>query len=151
MESVSKHPLVRELLKCGLPSEDFAIFGSGPLMAHGILESKDLDLVARGRALELSAERGEMGKTAAGDPVIRLAGGEIEVFDRWAPGEWDVDTLVDSADALDGLRFVKLGEVRKWKESMGRPKDKIHLELIEAHLKDPEKDGCPVCAATKGD
>jgi predicted nucleotidyltransferase len=42
-----------------LPTEDFAVFGSGPMYAHGIKElGHDLDLIARGVAWEKAKEHG---------------------------------------------------------------------------------------------
>jgi hypothetical protein len=42
-----------------LPASEYAIFGSGPLVAHGLLgEGRDIDLVARGAAWRRAAELG---------------------------------------------------------------------------------------------
>jgi len=34
-----------------------------------------------------------------------------------------VDKLIDAAEEIDGIRFVRLAEVLRWKNLMGREKD----------------------------
>lgn len=130
------HPLIDRLLSLNLPEEDYAVFGSGPLFAHGLIElGHDLDLVARGEALEKAAPQGELKPTKLGDAtVIEIDNGLIEIFDSWAPGEWDVNALIDQAEKIGGIKFVQLESVLKWKRTMNRPKDAGHIELIEKYL-----------------
>jgi len=132
--------LVAELKALGLPPDDFAVFGSGPLMARGLIESHDLDIIARGAAWQRARQLGrETAGTHAGRKV-ELAGGRIEVFDAWGPGAWDPDALIDGADVIDGVRYARLAEVLKWKKMMRRPKDTEHIRLAEAYLAaHPEK------------
>lgn len=126
--------LIRKLAALGLPPDDFAIFGSAPLMIRGLRESRDLDAVARGAAWAKAVSPAErLEKPAGGGTKAVLAGGDIEFFDVWGPGEWDIDDLIDTADVIDGVRFVSLDRVAKWKSLMGRPKDLADLELIERY------------------
>lgn len=47
--SVLKHSLIRRLTQFNLERDNFVIFGSAPLLAHGIRRNiHDLDVVARG-------------------------------------------------------------------------------------------------------
>lgn len=134
MSSISNHPLIVALREIGLPPEDYAVFGSGPMMAHGLKESNDLDVIARGSAWALALAMGEPRRSHYGSPKADFAGGKIEVFNTWAPGEWDVDELIDGAEVIDGVRFVTLENVLKWKRLTGRPKDAEHIKLIENYL-----------------
>lgn len=77
---------------------------------------------------------GEVTKAKSGDNVVILFGGEIEIFDDWAPGTWDTDELIDSANFIDGIRFVSLKNVIKWKKEMGREKDLQHINMIMSYL-----------------
>jgi hypothetical protein len=129
---LKNNPLIAKLLKLELPSDDFAVFGSGPMMAHGLKESRDLDLIARGAAWEKALVLGELAKTPKGDDKVTI--GDIEIFSAWGPGQWDIDALIDGAEIIGGIRFVRLEEVLKWKRLMGRPKDAGHIALIEEHL-----------------
>jgi len=126
---LKSNPLISRLLELELPPEDFAVFGSGPLMARGWRESRDLDIVARGAAWEKAKKVGVQGFTA--DGAVKYVVGPIEIFDSWAPGQWDVNGLIDGAEMIDGVRFASLADVIKWKQLMGRPKDLEDIKLIE--------------------
>jgi len=134
MSGLKDHPLIEKLLALGLPAADFAVFGSGPMMAHGLKEAHDLDIIARGAAWSAVQGLGPRTKGAYGGHKIELADGAIEVFDSWGPGAWDADELIDTAEVIAGIRFVTLENVLKWKTMMKRPKDAGHIRLIEAYL-----------------
>ncbi len=95
----------------------------------------DLDLVARGKAWELAALAGtvEVPRSGVGH-VISLFEGQIEVYDSWTPGDWDVNELIKTAEITEGIRFARLEDVIKWKKVMGRPKDTEHLAMIKQCL-----------------
>ncbi|GIF46766.1 hypothetical protein DFJ67_1456 [Asanoa ferruginea] len=129
------NPCFVALLKLGLPTEDFAIAGSGPLFARGWIEEiSDVDVVARGAAWRQAAALGKIAR-APFFPVNRvtIADGKVEVLDGWFPEIWAVDDLIDNADVFQGLRFVQLSVVLTTKRLLGRPRDKAHLRLIESH------------------
>jgi hypothetical protein len=117
--------------RLGLPEGDFALHGSAPLLAHGLLkEVNDLDIVARGAgwrsALALApAERGHQ------DDVVRPLPG-VEIFNGWLGA--DADQLIDEAELVAGLPCVRLQAVLAFKRRLGRPKDRAHIELIEEHF-----------------
>lgn len=126
--------LIERLRSFDLPTEDFAIFGSGPMMAHGIKESHDLDIISRGAAWEKAQTLAEVKKSQSGGKVVELAGGLIELFPDWPDGEWDINRLIDEAEVIDGIRFVRLKEVLQWKRNRNAPKDPGHIKLIEEYL-----------------
>lgn len=118
-----------------MPTGDFAVFGSGPLVAHGLkADLSDIDLIARGLAWKQALHLGKVEDSALGDPKVVLSGGKIEVFGKWGPGNWNVDELIDGADLVDGIRFVRLEQVLAWKKIMDRPKDGRDIMLIENYL-----------------
>ncbi len=126
-----------KLIALDLPTQDFAIFGSGPMFAHGLKDlGHDIDIVARGRAWEVAAKLNTPVPTKSGNAlVVELFEGEIEIFNSWAPGEWNIDELIDNAEVVEGVRFVQLEEVLKWKRMMNRPKDVEDIALIDKYLK----------------
>ena len=134
MTEGSAEELFGRLKALGLPKGDYAVFGSGPLAARGLIrEIGDLDVVARGAAWGRAKELGSARRAPGGDPVVRLGGGDIEVFGGWLG--WDVDALVDRAEVVGGLPFAQLEDVLAFKLSHGRPKDLAHARLIEEHLR----------------
>ena len=117
-----------------LPTSDYAVFGSGPLVAHGLLEeAQDVDVVARGAAWERATELGPVLVAALGDPVVRLESGAIEIFSGWLG--WDIDAIIEGAELIDGLPFARLEDVLAFKRAYGRPKDLEHARLLEAYLR----------------
>ena len=114
----------------GLPAGDYALHGSAPMLAHGLLsEIHDIDIVARGTAWERATTLGEIGRAASGgDRLVRLPG-EIELFDGWL-GE-DRDALIDGAIWHHGLPLVRLGgeEVLRFKRRLNRAKDHRHYRV----------------------
>jgi len=136
VNKLKAHPIFVKLLSLGLPLKDYAIFGSGPMVVHRIKEiGNDLDLLARGKAWTKACSLKEPEPTSIGvGQRVALFDGEIEIFDVWGPGEWDTDELIDTAEEIEGIRFVTLENVVRWKEHMGRDKDKQHVEMIKAYL-----------------
>lgn len=129
-----EHPYFRALAAMELPVDDFAVVGSGVLFAHGLIsDPRDLDVLTRGRAWEqvkLLAEPRPMPLTPGWEIIV--ADGHLEFVDRWFSDVWTVDELIDDADVLHGMRFVRLEVIRATKERLGRPRDLEHLALIDA-------------------
>jgi hypothetical protein len=136
MTPFAEHPFFGLLGSLHLPPEDFAIAGSGPLFARGwIAEIGDLDVIARGQAWRRICQRGEVEEAPlASVHRVLLFDGKIEVLDGWFPAIWDVNTLIDEADLISGLRFVKLEVVAETKKMLQRPQDIQHLDRIAINL-----------------
>lgn len=132
---ILENPLIRSLLTLDLKCDDFVIFGSGPLLAHGIRRRiSDLDVVARGAAWDTVCESPHGAPAVGeitGDPMVHFEteDGSIRVSEKWIYDDWDTDKLIDEAEIIGGLRFAQLTEVLRYKQREGRPKD---LEDIKA-------------------
>jgi hypothetical protein len=136
MKPFTEHPFFGLLGSLHLPSEDFAIAGSGPLFARGwIAEIGDLDVIARGQAWRRICQLGEVEEALlASVHRVLLFDGKIEILDGWFPATWDINTLIDKADLMSGLRFIKLEVVAETKKLLRRPQDIHHLEMIAVNL-----------------
>lgn len=118
---------------------EYAIFGSAPMFVRGIRkEMHDVDIVVTKKLWEKmqSAPGWKLETATSGDPVLRFE--ELELFGGWAPGEWDVDELIRTADMIDGLPFVTLENVLRWKKAFGREKDLADVRMIEEYEKGRE-------------
>ena len=121
------------LRSLNLPAGDYAVFGSGPLLVRGIIEcAGDLDVICRGAAWEAAQRLGPAGEQH-GVPVVSLFGGLVTLGVRWAVGEVDVGHLIDTAEVIDGLPFVRLEHVVAYKRIADRPKDREHLRRLEEY------------------
>ena len=66
-----------------------------------------------------------------GIEIVSCFGGLVTIGTEWAIGDFDVDELIDTAEIIDELPFVRLEHVISYKEIAARPKDLDHLQLIE--------------------
>jgi len=128
--------LLKLLKSLDLPTEDYAVFGSGPMYIHGLKDiGHDIDLIARDLAWEKAKELGKTEEMRLNKgEVITLFNGAIEIFNTWTSSNWNIDELIDTAEIIDGIRWVKLENVLKWKKEMSREKDLEHIKLIEKYL-----------------
>ena len=130
--------LLDRLRSIALPAGDYAVFGSGPLIVRGIIEAtNDLDVISRGAAWDRARELGDLVYLAEHDvEVVSFDGGAITVGRSWAYGVFDIDHLIDTAEIIDGLPFVRLEHVVRYKEAAARPKDQRHLRALIDHRGD---------------
>ncbi len=117
-----------------LPAGEYAIFGSGPLIVREIIPaSNDLDIICRGSAWKAVQKIGEPAYLSELDvAVVTMCGGRLTFGSEWAIGDFDINELIDSAEIIDGLPFVRLEHVASYKKISKRPKDIEHLKALEA-------------------
>lgn len=121
-----------------LPPADTLLFGSAPMLLHGLLdEVGDIDLVVRGAAWERACRLGAVRRAPGGDRVVEV--GAVALFDGWL-GE-DLDALFARAEEHDGLLVASLADVTAYKRRLDRPKDRLHLRLLGLHDAAPPDDG----------
>ena len=128
------HALLEVVRGLELPVRDYAIFGSGPLLVRGIIEdTNDIDIVCRGNAWRQAQELGEIVYLDEYDvDVVSIDNQRITIGTSWGIGEFVIDELIDTAEEIDGLPFVKLRHVIEYKMLANRPKDIVHLERLES-------------------
>jgi hypothetical protein len=128
------HPLLHRLLDLGLPSREWALFGSGPLLVRGWIDRVgDLDLLARRAAWDRALEIGEPCTLEDGIEIVSIDGGAITVGRSWRYGDFSIDDLIATAEVIAGIPCVLLEHVAAYKRIAGRPKDLDHLAVIERH------------------
>jgi hypothetical protein len=124
--------------RLGLPVGRYVVFGSGPLAAHGIRETGDVDLLVTTALYEALRADGWEEKILGGPFGGRfLVRGVYEVTDSWDYGDYNPtpEALIAAAEMINGIPFAPLAEVLRWKQAFGRPKDLADVELIEQHLR----------------
>ena len=119
-----------------LPLDQIIVIGSGILDQLGIRPASDIDLAASSDLMKkLSEESSDWIKKFDDNQRFYFVkdDGSAEVWDGW---EFDgqvvsYDDLLDYAVEYDGVRFVDLKFLRKWKSWRGREKDVRDVELID--------------------
>ena len=119
-----------------LPLDQIIVIGSGILDQLGIRPGSDIDLAASSDLMKkLSGESGDWLKKFDDNQRFYFVkdDGSTEVWDGWDFDGQTVsyDDLLDYAVEYDGVRFVDLEFLRKWKSWRGREKDVRDVELID--------------------
>jgi hypothetical protein len=130
---MSNTDLFQRIRDLHLPAGEFVIFGSGPMGIRGMRDCRDIDLIVTEDLWNALKDAGWEVRPKS-DGSLRLVKDEIEVWRDWKPGEWDVNRLIRDAEAINGLPFVRLESVLKWKRLLAREKDLHDIELIEKFL-----------------
>jgi len=119
---------LEELKKLGFPPEKFAVFGSGPMAVRGMRDIQDLDIIVKDDIWAVLLKDHTPSKK---NNEIKI--GNISIFNQWKPWFDDINPLIDTADVIDGIKYVKLDYVVKWKKIMNREKDQNDIRLIEEY------------------
>ena len=119
---------LKEVDRLRLPKNQFAIFGSGPLCIRNLRAANDIDLIVKEELWHDLARR----YSVMEKKLIKI--GDTEIYKDWKPWFDDVNLLIDSADIINGYRFVKLEYLLKWKKEMDREKDKADIKIINDFL-----------------
>ncbi len=127
-----EHTIFDVVRSLNLPARDYAIFGSGPLLARGIIDDvNDIDIICRGAAWLQAQELGELVYLDEYDVhVVSIDNQKITIGTSWGIGEFNIDELIDTAEEIDDLPFVRLRYVVEYKKIARRPKDLEHLRLL---------------------
>lgn len=123
---------VKEL---GLPLDQIIIIGSGILDQLGIRWSTDIDVAAGQAVLEKIARSDGWAKKIDKNQRQYLVkhDGSAEIWDGWEIDGRVVEynELLDYAVEYDGVKFVNLDFLRRWKNWRGREKDIQDMRLID--------------------
>jgi len=109
----------------------------GPLVVRGIIPaSNDLHILCRRQAWKTVQKIGDLEYLSDYHvTIVTICDGRLNFGTRWGVGDFDISELIDSAQVIDGLPFVRLEHAASYKEIRKRPKDLQHLEAHQAYRK----------------
>jgi len=134
---MSNGDLFQKVKELKLPMGKYALFGSAPLGIRGLKDCRDADVIVTEDLWNEYKEKGWEEETSAGGSCC-LRMGEIELWKDWGPGRWDIKKLIEEAEIIDGLPFVRLEDVIAWKKEYTREKDLKDIKMIEKFLQTRE-------------
>ena len=125
--------LFDQLRRLELPAQGYAVFGSGPLAIRGLIpRANDLDIICRDEVWAIVSRLGDVRHLPDYDvSVVELAGGALTFGTEWKIGDFDVDELIATAEIIDGLPFVRLEHVVRYKKIRSSEKDLLHLAALQ--------------------
>lgn len=128
--------LLKNLTRLGFPKDQFVIVGSGPLGVRNLRESKDLDILVSDQFWNQIMQKYPI-KNEYGIDKIEV-GKDIEILGEGSAfRDSDVastNEIIETADVIDGIRYINLDLLKKFKKKMGRAKDIQDIELINQYL-----------------
>lgn len=128
-----------------LPIGEYVVVG-GAMEAHGIRKVNDIDIVVMPKLFDELIQKGwkvcrcdkcqAMRRAGTKKQILKSEGidilSEYSWYDKY---QADTEELVKNADIIDGIPFVQLKELLKWKKVADREKDRKDVELIEKFLR----------------
>ncbi len=128
--------LLSRLNNLNLPIDQFVVVSSGSLAVRNIREAQDLDILVT-TALWNDLIKKHPVNTESGITKI-IADEYIEILGQDSlfndPKIAAINEVLQTADIINGIKFINLKLLRKFKEKMGREKDKKDIELIDTYL-----------------
>lgn len=127
---------LKRLNKLTLPEDQFVIVGSGPLGVRDIRECRDLDVLVTDELWNELAKKYPI-KQEHGIDKIEVDE-DIEMLAKGSafrdPNIASIEEIIKNADIIEGIRFINLELLVKFKQKMGREKDLKDIDLIKDYL-----------------
>lgn len=128
--------IVAEIKKLNLPQNQYVIVGSGIMSALGIRESTDIDIAVLPEFYKKLLEDDSWEKEEKyGKIFLKKEGVDIIPELSWSKYTTTTEEAINSATIIDGIPFMNLQELKKFKTALGREKDFKDIQLIDDYLK----------------
>lgn len=129
--------IIEKLKSLNIPSDQYVVISSGTLDILGIRKANDIDLSITKELHKNLRKTGNWKEDIRHNKVFLLKDDiEINPDVSWEGYKTTTKELIKSALVVDGINFMNLEEVVKFKKALGREKDFKDIELIEKYLKD---------------
>lgn len=127
--------LVEQLDALNLPEGEYVVVGSGAMAARGIREANDFDILLTWSLWKkLKGIHGVV--MHEGNENINLGNiqflGKNNVFRD--ESICTLEEMIKTADKIEGINFLRLDLLKKYKTILGREKDLKDIELIDDYL-----------------
>jgi len=124
--------LFAQLKALQLPTRDYAVFGSGPLLIRGVIpHSNDLDVICRGAAWKHVKLLGTLSHNDTYNvDIVSMYDEQLTFGTTWGIGDFEVDRLINDAELIDDIPFVRLEHVAAYKRARNSAKDRQHIQAM---------------------
>lgn len=120
--------LLAKFEKLDIPTNEYAIFGSGPMGVRGLREISDLDVVVKNDFYNILLKKYKETKPDC------ITIDRIEIYPAWNSKIDNPEIVIDRAETIENFKFIRLEDLMTWKKGMNRQKDLEDIEIIEKYL-----------------
>jgi hypothetical protein len=128
--------IIGKIKELNLPKDQYVVIGSGVMDILGIRRANDIDLSVTKELHQKLRETGEWeeyenyGKIFLKKDVFEI-NGEL----NWDKYKTTTEEVIKTAFLIDGIPFMNIEELIKFKMASGREKDFKDIELIKEYIK----------------
>lgn len=130
--------IVAKVKALGLPLGEYAVCGGAVLAVRSMRSTQDIDMIVTQKIYDRLREEGWKEKIRPdSDRSHILLEDPFDVSVGWSVNDYKPDSqrLISSAELIEGIPFVALQEVLRWKRACRRPKDIRDIQLIEHYAR----------------
>lgn len=127
--------IFKKLQELALPLGEYVVIGSGPLAALGLREAGDLDIVVTPRLFKELSDSGRYQEQIKHGQIFLVAE-DVEIFTSLARDGYSTATAeaIRSAVIIKDFSFLNFTETIKFKQALGREKDRRDIKMLEDYL-----------------
>lgn len=131
--------LIESVRELQFPSDEYIVAGSGIMSALGLKEAHDIDIIVSDRLFdELKSQGWEVVAYTYPDKLgqVYLRKGVIEIYHDVNCGKFNPSRaeLMKRKVVIDGINFICLEDLLRFKKEYNRPKDIQDMMVIEKYL-----------------
>jgi len=128
--------IIQKIKELNLPNDQYVVIGSGTMSVLGIREANDIDMSVTEELFRKLKETGEWEELEKyGRPFLKKDVFDINKHLGWEKYSTTIQEANKSALFIEGIPFMNLDELIKFKYAMGREKDLKDIELIKEYQK----------------
>lgn len=131
--------IVEDVKRLNLPLGEYVVIGSGILDVLGLRMAHDIDISVVPKLYQKFMDS-KTWKEEIHYGKIFLKKNNIEINPElsWSGYATTTQEAISSATVIDGVPFMNLQELRKFKKALGREKDIADIVLIDAYVAEKE-------------
>lgn len=128
--------IITKIKELNFPIGEYVVVGSGILDALNIRKANDIDIAVTPKLHEQLRKTGEFKEDIRYNTIFLLKDG-LEIIPQlnWEKYDTTTEEAISSAKIIEGVPFMNLEELIKFKTALGREKDFKDIELIKKYLK----------------
>ncbi len=127
--------IIEKVKKLKFPFGQYVVISGGTLEALGIRDTEDVDIAVLLELHKKIRKGGEWREEVRHNKIFLVKDGiEINPDISWASYQTSTKQVIDTAIVVDGVPFMNLIELKKFKIALGRDKDLRDIKLINKYI-----------------